>query len=83
MILSSGRAASASLLRRAAVSGARGCGPPAGAAAASSTQAEKLQQRLRVGQVRYHHPDPFNPKVTKGWKAALKVRTRGYAVGEC
>jgi hypothetical protein len=24
--------------------------------------------------VRYHHPDPFNPKATKGWKAALKVR---------
>lgn len=23
-------------------------------------------------QERYHHPDPFNPKTTKGWKAALK-----------
>jgi hypothetical protein len=25
-------------------------------------------------QIRFHHPDPFNPKVTKGWKAAVKVR---------
>lgn len=24
-------------------------------------------------QQRFHHPDPFNPKVTKGWQAALKV----------
>jgi hypothetical protein len=24
---------------------------------------------------RNHHPDPFNPKITKGWKAALKVRS--------
>jgi agmatinase len=23
-------------------------------------------------QIRFHHPDPFNPKVTKGWKAAVK-----------
>jgi antibiotic biosynthesis monooxygenase (ABM) superfamily enzyme len=22
---------------------------------------------------RYHHPNPFDPKTTKGWKAALKV----------
>ena len=27
-------------------------------------------------QVRFHHPDPFNPKMTKGWKAALKVKRR-------
>mmetsp|Transcript_10656 Transcript_10656/g.29364 ORF Transcript_10656/g.29364 Transcript_10656/m.29364 type:complete len:408 (+) Transcript_10656:210-1433(+) len=25
-----------------------------------------------LGQIRFHHPDPFNPKATKGWKAALK-----------
>jgi hypothetical protein len=25
-------------------------------------------------QLRSHHPDPFNPKQTRGWKAALKVR---------
>jgi hypothetical protein len=31
-----------------------------------------------AAQVRFHHPDPFNPKQTKGWKAALKVR-RGVA----
>jgi agmatinase len=27
---------------------------------------------LGLNQVRFHHPDPFNPKMTKGWKAALK-----------
>ena len=27
-------------------------------------------------QIRSHHPDPFNPKQTRGWKAALKVRER-------
>ncbi|KAL3757639.1 hypothetical protein ACHAWU_009484 [Discostella pseudostelligera] len=26
-------------------------------------------------QKRFHHPDPFNPKTTKGWKAALKEST--------
>lgn len=39
-----------------------------------------LQQLARRGrrvlvpvtQARFHHPDPFNPKMTKGWKAALK-----------
>jgi hypothetical protein len=25
-------------------------------------------------QRRPHHPDPFNPKSTRGWKAALMVR---------
>lgn len=25
-------------------------------------------------QKRAHHPDPFNPKTTKGWANALKVR---------
>jgi hypothetical protein len=24
-------------------------------------------------QVRSHHPNPFDPKTTRGWKAALKV----------
>jgi hypothetical protein len=24
--------------------------------------------------MRAHHPDPFNPKTTKGWANALKVR---------
>lgn len=27
---------------------------------------------LNNQQKRYHHPDPFNPKTTMGWKAALK-----------
>jgi agmatinase len=27
------------------------------------------------GQVRFHHPDPFDPKATKGWKAAVKEGT--------
>jgi len=40
-----------------------------GGGAAATSQLREQQQ------VRYHHPDPFNPKVTKGWKAALKVRT--------
>jgi hypothetical protein len=26
-------------------------------------------------QKRAHHPDPFNPKTTKGWANALKVRS--------
>lgn len=32
---------------------------------------KQLQQML---QQRFHHPDPFNPKMTRGWKAALAVR---------
>ena len=39
----------------------------------------QLVQRQQAGkalvakiQERHHHPDPFNPKTTKGWKAALK-----------
>jgi agmatinase len=39
----------------------------------------QLLQRQHAGkalvykiQERHHHPDPFNPKTTKGWKAALK-----------
>ena len=31
--------------------------------------ASMLQQQ----QHRLHHPDPFNPKMTRGWKAALMV----------
>lgn len=32
------------------------------------------QLRRPGGQAqRAHHPDPFNPKVTKGWAAAMKV----------
>ncbi len=27
----------------------------------------------RHQQARSHHPDPFNPKMTRGWKAALAV----------
>jgi hypothetical protein len=31
--------------------------------------------RLTGGHnIRHHHPNPFDPKTTKGWKAALKVR---------
>lgn len=47
----------------------------------------KLLQRGRVSkaalasafnqqqQIRHHHPDPFDPKMTMGWKAALKEAT--------
>ena len=24
-------------------------------------------------QIRFHHPSPFDPQTTKGWKAAKKV----------
>ena len=41
--------------------------------------ATKRQTPLALQQVRSHHPDPFNPKTTKGWKAAIKVRK----FGEC
>mmetsp|Transcript_2276 Transcript_2276/g.4885 ORF Transcript_2276/g.4885 Transcript_2276/m.4885 type:complete len:420 (+) Transcript_2276:83-1342(+) len=35
--------------------------------------AGKAVAALRLNQQeRFHHPDPFNPKTTKGWKAALK-----------
>ena len=27
---------------------------------------------LNPNNVRFHHPDPFNPKTTLGWKAAQK-----------
>jgi small-conductance mechanosensitive channel len=29
---------------------------------------------VKQTQTRSHHPDPFNPKTTRGWKAAVKVR---------
>jgi hypothetical protein len=32
-----------------------------------------IGQNGRKSQCRYHHPNPFDPKTTKGWKAALKV----------
>jgi hypothetical protein len=35
---------------------------------------QRLARPTKAVQQRSHHPDPFNPKVTKGWKAALKVR---------
>jgi hypothetical protein len=31
-------------------------------------------KNVRSNQFRHHHPNPFDPKTTKGWKAALKVR---------
>lgn len=34
-----------------------------------------LQGRGTLSQVRYHHPSPFDMKATKGWKAAVKVRS--------
>ena len=37
----------------------------------SSTIINQQQQQ----QIRYHHPDPFNPKNTKGWAAAVKEAT--------
>mmetsp|Transcript_20159 Transcript_20159/g.47185 ORF Transcript_20159/g.47185 Transcript_20159/m.47185 type:complete len:192 (-) Transcript_20159:2057-2632(-) len=36
-----------------------------------SNEAAVYHQR----QVRHHHPDPFSPQMTKGWKAALKEAT--------
>ena len=34
----------------------------------------RLMKRAGGGsQTRSHHPDPFNPKTTRGWKAALAV----------
>lgn len=36
-----------------------------------------LQRQLTKAcqsQVRRHHPSPFDPMTTKGWKAAVKVR---------
>ena len=30
----------------------------------------------RTSTKRFHHPDPFNPKMTRGWKAALAVSTK-------
>lgn len=50
---------------------------------ASSSLASTLRRRAlptlrqlspKQQQKRAHHPDPFNPKSTRGWKAALKVR---------
>ena len=29
----------------------------------------------QLQQKRFHHPDPFNPKTTRGWKAAVKEST--------
>ena len=26
-----------------------------------------------IQQIRFHHPSPFDPQTTKGWKAAKKV----------
>ena len=48
---------------------------------------QSAKSLLRKGQgafsqVRYHHPDPFNPKMTKGWKAALKVRLSVIAISK-
>lgn len=37
--------------------------------------ATKRQTPLVSQQVRFHHPDPFNPKNTRGWKAAVKEST--------
>jgi agmatinase len=31
-----------------------------------------LQNTSKYSQKRFHHPDPFNPQTTKGWKAAVK-----------
>ena len=43
-----------------------------------SLSRENAMQRLigqgsRQSQCRHHHPNPFDPKTTKGWKAAVKV----------
>ena len=36
---------------------------------------EIARASLTLQQARAHHPDPFNPQTTRGWKAALKVRS--------
>ena len=45
-----------------------------------TTFSKKLVRRACVSSqsARWHHPDPFNPKVTKGWKAAVKVGDSTY-----
>ena len=41
--------------------------------AAGGNDGSKQQKTALPSQtVRHHHPDPFNPKTTKGWAAALK-----------
>lgn len=45
------------------------CVAPSGTLASGATCSSCTSQ-----QVRHHHPSPFDPKITKGWKAALKVR---------
>lgn len=57
---------------------ARGrCAAPATLGGASQALTAQQLQQHQQQQVRFHHPDPFNPKVTKGWKAALKVCAYG------
>jgi hypothetical protein len=36
-------------------------------------QAAVIRRGVTSTQVRSHHPNPFDPKTTRGWKAALKV----------
>ena len=43
--------------------------------AAAAGQQPPPPPPLQAQQIRHHHPDPFNPKTTKGWAAALKVKT--------
>jgi hypothetical protein len=56
-------------------------------ASKAATVAARVQRHLvrpacQGAQVRFHHPDPFDPKATKGWKAAVKVRD-GYYIYTC
>jgi hypothetical protein len=37
-------------------------------------QSKLLRNVKDLQAKRNHHPDPFNPKTTRGWKAALMVR---------
>jgi hypothetical protein len=44
--------------------------------ARSVFQALTRPKKIKDAAKRLHHPDPFNPKTTMGWKAAVKVRTK-------
>jgi hypothetical protein len=54
-----------------------GCHGRATAVTAAAVQRcmnqKKTTQTQTNGQRRFHHPNPFDPKTTKGWKAAIKV----------
>ena len=60
----------------AAVAARRPASVAASSVAASGQQPQLQPPPLQAQQIRHHHPDPFNPKTTKGWAAALKVKRK-------